>query len=447
MHIGFRASVGAFLLALIVASSSFLAACSDKGASSPPSADAAPSISGITTTSPSVTPAAVSLSPLTPLENVDLSIAVATDTHIRTKENTASATLIEQILYSREVSTALGDEMVALAPDALILCGDLADNGRKTEHEQVVEILNPVKDQGIPTLVLPGNHDLSSTSREEFAELYASFGYDDALSRDERSCSYVYALSDEVWALMLDTNLWPETAGEYEGELLDSTLAWIEETLRSAQDEGVMVLSFSHHNLTELLGEGASGTIKGADRLAALYCEYGVKLNVCGHRHAYQVSTCEVQKGSFCEVLEPMMADHPNAYGWITLDASSGQINHEQKTIDVSAWAARNNVEDEVILNFNDHSLEWSNARNAQTVNYILSSLDAPEDETRSIEEFLSQIMSASSAGTLTSVKQELLESEGYRLWCRYGKDSNYYLWFEQLLAQTNPIEGDFSLS
>ena len=69
--------------------------------------------------------------------------------------------------------------------------------------------------------MIPGNHDINNHDASvyygarkeaapyidgpEFHEIYHEYGYDQALSRDVSSLSYVYALDDRNWLLMLDS--------------------------------------------------------------------------------------------------------------------------------------------------------------------------------------------------------------------------------------------------
>ena len=69
--------------------------------------------------------------------------------------------------------------------------------------------------------MIPGNHDINNkraaryegeqrlpaeyTTPEEFRRIYRDFGYDEAISEDVRSLSYVYQLDEEHRIMMLDT--------------------------------------------------------------------------------------------------------------------------------------------------------------------------------------------------------------------------------------------------
>lgn len=391
----------------------------------------------------------VSAQPFVALRQPDVRIAVASDLHIHDTDNDGivkAAVGIDQLLYAGEITQAFGEEATSLHPDAIVLCGDLSSVGRVEQHRAVIEVLDDIENKGQAILVLPGNHDLTAIDREEFAKMYAQFGFDEAISRDMVSCSYVYAVTETVWALMLDTNAYENTEVQYEGELQKETLNWIEAVLKNAQERGATVVSFSHHNVVDLMLEQTpASTIKGSERLSDLFNQYGVRLNVAGHRHAHHVA--EGQNGGFYEVVEPLLASYPHAYGWITVDVSAGQINFEAKTVDVEGWAQRNEVASEELLHFASLSKEWSEQNTLYTIESIVNNLDAAEEERVKIQAFLLQLISAMDEGTLSSSRTELLKCEGYRLWQEYGTESNYFFWFEKMLKPSMEIpEGDFSI-
>lgn len=112
--------------------------------------------------------------------------------------------------------------------------------------------------------MIPGNHDINNHDASvyygarkepapyidgpEFHEIYHEYGYDQALSRDVSSLSYVYVLDDRNWLLMLDSCQY-EPDNKVEGRLKDSTMAWADEQLARAKEEGVFVIPIAHHNL------------------------------------------------------------------------------------------------------------------------------------------------------------------------------------------------------
>mgnify|MGYP000128659059 FL=1 len=59
------------------------------------------------------------------------------------------------------------------------------------------------------------------------------------MSRDSSSLSYVYALDDRNWLLMLDSCQY-EPDNKVEGRLKDSTMAWADEQLARAKEEACL---------------------------------------------------------------------------------------------------------------------------------------------------------------------------------------------------------------
>ena len=208
--------------------------------------------------------------------------------------------LIEQgdgkaMAYSDALIEAFIAQVIAEKPDALILSGDLTFNGARESHEALSLRLARIRDAGIPVFVLPGNHDLNSSSAArfegdgytrvdgvtagEFAALYHAFGFDGALSRDADSLSYVAALSDDLRLLMLDVN-----TSAAPNAVLKGTLSWARRQLMQAQADGCRIIAVSHQNLIDHSGLLSSGfTIRNADALRRLYAVSPVLCNLSGH--------------------------------------------------------------------------------------------------------------------------------------------------------------------
>ena len=150
------------------------------------------------------------------------------------------------IQYLPELLEAFLDEVIEEKPSALVLSGDITMNGERMNHEELAGRLARVQDAGVQVLVIPGNHDINnghaavyygaekesvdSIDGEDFYEIYRRYGYDQALSRDSSSLSYVYALDEKNWLLMLDSCQY-EPENKVEGRIKDSTLAWMDEQL------------------------------------------------------------------------------------------------------------------------------------------------------------------------------------------------------------------------
>lgn len=201
--------------------------------------------------------------------------------------------------YSPEITDAFIAEVIEKKPQALILAGDLTLNGAKISHAEFSTKLMQVKNAGIDVLVIPGNHDIDKTavdySGETLKEAEASTAADfyelydpllpETLSREAGTFNYIYEARDDLWVLMLDSNTHAECY------VMESTVEWLEENLKKAQDAGIDVISVSHQNIykhSDLLSFGYQ--LYNGSNIQALYEKYGVKCNFSAHVHIQSIA-------------------------------------------------------------------------------------------------------------------------------------------------------------
>jgi len=154
-------------------------------------------------------------------------------------------------------------------PDILLVTGDLTNHGERQSHLDFITLLRPLEKAGIRIFVIPGNHDIhipdarrykgsesipvESVSADEFARLYGSFGYEDALRRDTTSLSYLAMINERTWLLCIDSNRYDEhtTTSVSAGRIRQQTMEWALNILHEAKDKGITVLGMMHHGLVE----------------------------------------------------------------------------------------------------------------------------------------------------------------------------------------------------
>ena len=306
--------------------------------------------------------------------------------------------------YTPQITQAFVDEMLAQAPDAIVLSGDLTLNGGTESHRELISLLKPLRGAGIPVLVIPGNHDctgkayrftahgaqpVAGMTAAQFKEAYADFGYADAHSRDEASFSYVYALSPSLWLLMLDVNT-PEAPGS----LRDETLAWAERQLKEAAQAGAQVIGISHQNLlVHYTGFAYGFQINNAGSLAALYAQHGVKLHLSGHMHLQHIA----QNDHTAEVATSSLAVYPHPYG--VIDLSESQAAYAAHPLDVEAWAQAGAAEDENLLHFNQYSKDFFDRCNSGKQTAQISALEISDEDKTAMLEYAKDLNRAVFAG------------------------------------------------
>lgn len=184
--------------------------------------------------------------------------------------------------------------------DCVILPGDLADTGAVEEAKEVAAILREFEaDYGKQVYVVPGNHDLMKTTVAEFEEIYAEFGYNEAIAQHEKTGSYVADLENDYRLLAIDSN----TPGSGKHGINAELVSWVKDQCAKAKADGKKIFAMMHHNLLEhfILGStihsgGVVGTkVEGfADALA----KGGVKYIFTGHTHDSDIAMYTADDGS-----------------------------------------------------------------------------------------------------------------------------------------------------
>jgi len=157
-------------------------------------------------------------------------------------------------------------------PDAVIVTGDLVDQGEAQQYEHLKALLAPLD---IPYLLLVGNHDDRAALRAVFperAELHSGSEF------------VHYAVDVGPLRLIALDSMVP---GQSAGTLCDARLAWLSAQLDAAGGKPTVV---ALHHPPFACGVGHMDKLRldprAADRLAALIARYpNVERVICGHVH------------------------------------------------------------------------------------------------------------------------------------------------------------------
>ena len=367
------------------------------------------------------------------------SFIVATDLHYISPELTDGGGYFTRMIenadgkvtaYCGELTEAFVQEVIRARPSCLILSGDLTFNGAKKSHEDLSAKLDSIADAGIPVYVIPGNHDLNSRSAacfsgdgytyvpsvtaDEFASIYHRFGFDDAISRDAHSLSYIAEPVDGVRLLMLDANTQGAPCA-----IASPTLIWLEQQLADASKAGARMISVTHQNIfahSDLLSAGF--VITNAARLFELYNRYGVRVNLSGHMHLQH--TMRSHSG-ILDIATSSLCVSPCQYGVITL--GDEQAAYRTQTVDVSAWAKENGKTDPNLLDFAAYAYRFFTGR---SLDQIAASLSAyGEADARDMADFSIRLNYAYFSGRLDAFTSDprieaLWAKENHSFWGLY---------------------------
>ncbi len=340
------------------------------------------------------------------------------------------------IHYSAELTEAFLAQVIQEQPDVLILSGDLTLNGAAKSHTELIALLTEVQASGVQVLTIAGNHDvdgtaadyttfdgemlqtMSSITSDEYKELYADYGWNQAIIQDDSSLSYIYEPDPGLWILMLDTNC------HGKGYVEDGTLDWLEKHLKQAKRKGITVLSVSHQNLYAHNSQLYFGyQLYNADELQTLYEKYNVAANFSGHIHIQSIIHEEVP-----EVAISSLAITGNQFGQI--DCSPEGISYTTRQADVNTWAADMGITDPNLLNFNDYATWYFEEVARSQVRESLAESNYTPEEIDLLAETFAKINSAYFSG------RPIVESEykeGLALW-RSQENSFFINYIETML-------------
>ena len=358
-------------------------------------------------------------------------IFLATDTHHLSPSLTDYGPLFDDLVTnhndgklterSGELVDAFLEKARAERADVVVLTGDLTFNGELQSLLELTEKLKALWDGGIPVLVIPGNHDTSSKqartyfgskagqtetfTQEDFARICSCLGRDQALARDEDSFSFIYEAGSGLWLLMLDAN----TDHAPIGRLPASTLTWLEDWLKKAQEQGKTVLSFSHQNLLPVNKlYYYQFTIANCGEVLDLYRRYGVRYSFSGHSHIQH----RTEADGLTEYVTGPLCVTPMHYAVIT--AGGGETVYEARTLGL----------------YREEALERFRAPVLSGMQAALEACPATEEERELMAEMAADVNVAYFGGDWDTIRS-LKDGPAWELWQTKGKTTAWftYLW------------------
>ena len=340
------------------------------------------------------------------------------------------------VTYIDQITDAFLEEVVEHNPDILILCGDLSSNGELASHQGLAEKLRRVEARGIPVVVIPGNHDINNqraygyrgdekypverTTPEQFREIYREFGYDEALSEDETTLSYVYQLDDMTRLLMLDTCQYREGNAKVGGLILTETYDWIEEQLEAAWEEGMNVIPVAHHNLLEESEVyTVDCTIEHSEQLAEILGEWNVNIFLSGHLHVQH--WMEEEDHNLYEIVTGSMTTPDCRYGLLTY-RDDCSFSYRTQVLDVESWAGKNGRTEEELLHFSEFSWPFLEQVFKNEAYGVLQHMEEiTEEERLQMCEYYAWVNYMYYQGKAVEIRDLAYENDAYALWDSKG--------------------------
>lgn len=190
-------------------------------------------------------------------------IAQITDLHMRPDETPMSG-----VLKTRPYITAAVDALLRLAPDLVVVTGDLTDVGSETEYRMLREELDRLP---MAVRLVPGNHD----RRENLRAVFEHHHYLPPTGLlhwvEDGFAVRVIGLDDVV------------PGSEY-GFLDADSLQWLDETL--AQSDKPTIVALHHPPFPTGLQSMDSIAMRNGDALAQVIQRHAhIERVICGHHH------------------------------------------------------------------------------------------------------------------------------------------------------------------
>lgn len=317
----------------------------------------------------------------------DLNFLITSDTHYLSPGLRDDGTAFRQFLaagdgkrleYSSEMLEALRYDAALRRPDAVIISGDLSNNGEEASHQELAGQLKKLEQEtGTSVYVIPGNHDIrnpwarsfkgrrqyaaDSVTAGEFRRIYDSFGYGEALLADKETLSYLAAPSDDLWLLMLDSAQYEHNKAlghpQLEGRLSAGTLEWIGTCGRMAAEHGAQLIAVMHHSLLDHSSYIRKGfTVEDHGEVLRALVKSGVRTVLSGHIHMQDISESAQDGKPVYDIAGSALSVYPHQYGLLHYSSARRTLDYSSAGLGMEPWAAAAGITDPKLLHFNDYS-------------------------------------------------------------------------------------------
>ena len=279
------------------------------------------------------------------MENGNFVLYVMNDTHYVSKKiwvegdpiNGREKGDVIAIKNTPEILNSFFDKIIAdKSADALLIIGDLVNNGDRISHADFRDELTRLTDAGIRVFVTTATHDYNGKKQDEnffnacrytetgtediewyyktdLPEFYADYGTGKADCVHAESGSYSVKLTDGLRLVAINDN----GNGRSHCGLFEDGVEWLKNEFEKARAGGEKVFCCVHHPVLPpwpVYQRAADFELYGGYKeLREILCEYGVKVIFTGHTHVQGIRKYESEKGGF--FYDVATAAIPSAFG------------------------------------------------------------------------------------------------------------------------------------
>ncbi|MDD6727870.1 MAG: metallophosphoesterase [Eubacteriales bacterium] len=201
--------------------------------------------------------------------------------------------------------------------DAVMIAGDVSNDGEKISHIEFREKLYRLKEKKRVYLITATHdwccdenprrfqgsivtHDVETIRSDELRDFYYDFGPSDAISEyitHIGTCSYVVQLSKNVRLLALNDD---KNDNDHAG-FTEEHFRWIEEQIKQAEKDGCLIIGMEHHLLTPHISSlitGGGTCVENREYVASRLADAGLKYMFVGHSHIQSTTDFVSEKGN-----------------------------------------------------------------------------------------------------------------------------------------------------
>lgn len=334
------------------------------------------------------------------------------------------------VQYSDDFINIVEENVIEKKPDFIVVAGDLTCNGLKESHLDLSKKFKKIEKAGTSVFVIPGNHDImngnamyfykdkshnsESITKESFAKIYANYGYADAISLDKESLSYLVAPTEKKWLLMIDsTNDYPNVGGTVRA----STLNWVEECSKLAENSNASLIAVMHHNLinhSKIINKNY--TICNSDECIKVFQRCSIDVVLTGHIHLQDIKSHNYEDKILYDIATSSLVVYPHQYGEMQYSANEG-YNYRTQKLDMEKYSFINKINDEALIHFEKYSEEFFKRNCCKSQKNCIGDLkELSEEQKNEVFNVFSEINKRYFSGFRNEALDDLVDTEGFNL-------------------------------
>lgn len=272
--------------------------------------------------------------------------------------------------------------------EAVIVLGDLTNNGETVSHNEVREKLcdlkkvkdvyvitathdwccdkNPRRFEGMSTY-----HDVPVMKHNELRDFYAEFGPNQAISEfitHLGTCSYTVDIGENVRLLCLND----DQNGKGKAGFKEDHFQWIEEQIKKAREEGKFLIGAEHHlimaHIHPMLAAGST-CVGNKEEVASRLADAGLRYMFVGHSHIQHINSFTSKKGNtIIEVNVGSLVGYPSPIVNVTVEDEKISI----ETVHPDKFTYKGNTYD---------TLSYTKKHSSMLVDHIFDAAAKGKDE------------------------------------------------------------------